>query len=315
MQAFAGSSTAGSGGILATYPAMRTGVVGPLDDAQIEAFRADGYVMISDAVSAEDLAALRSTVDRWTAEAVEQGAPWGETLDGRPRFDVQPGVDGAPATLRRVASPQEVCDVHLRVMRDSPLVDAAAQLIGPDVAVNNVKLNAKQPGAATQVKFHQDFAYEAHSNDDLVAVLLFVDDVTLDNGPLEVVPGTHRGTIHDHWQDGVFTGTITDEALAGIPAAVPCYGPAGAACLMHSRLVHGSAPNRTDRPRTLSIFSYRAEDSRILHPNHLPSIHEGEVVRGRATGRVRSIAYEMPIAEMPTTASFFDQQNRGVGVA
>ena len=81
---------------------------------------------------------------------------------------------------------------------------------------------------------------------------------------------------------------------------------------MHTRLVHGSGPNLTDEPRTLSIFSYRSEDSRILHPNHLPSVHEGELVRGVATGRIRCMAYEMPIAEVPETASFFDQQARGV---
>ena len=60
---------------------------------------------------------------------------------------------------------------------------------------------------------------------------------------------------------------------------------------MHTRLIHGSAPNLTDVPRTLAIFSYRSEDSRILHPNHIPSV-----------------PYEMALGEMPSTASFFDQQ-------
>ena len=232
-------------------------------------------------------------------------------MDGRGRFDVQPGHSAEYPALRRVASPQEVCDVHLRIMRDSLLVDAAAQLVGPDLVVNNVKTNCKQPGVGTTVRFHQDFAYEAHSNDDMLAALLFVDDVTLDNGPLEVVPGTHRGPIFDHWQDGVFTGTIADRDLAGLGEPVACFGPAGSACLMHTRLVHGSAANLAEHPRTLAIFSYRSEDSRILHPNHLPSIYEGEVVRGVATGRVRTSSYEMALGEKPTTASFFDQQAQG----
>lgn len=232
-------------------------------------------------------------------------------MDGRGRFDVQPGHSAEYPALRRVASPQEVCDVHLRIMRDSLLVDAAAQLVGPDLVVNNVKTNCKQPGVGTTVRFHQDFAYEAHSNDDMLAALLFVDDVTLNNGPLEVVPGTHRGPIFDHWQDGVFTGTIADRDLAGLGEPVACFGPAGSACLMHTRLVHGSAANLAEHPRTLAIFSYRSEDSRILHPNHLPSIYEGEVVRGVATGRVRASSYEMALGEKPTTASFFDQQAQG----
>ena len=284
---------------------------GPLTETQVTAFWRDGYVLMDGAVSTGQLAALRGAVAGWVEESRDHDGPWGTTMDGRGRFDVQPGHSAEYPALRRVASPQEVCDVHLRIMRDSLLVDAAAQLVGPDLVVNNVKTNCKQPGVGTTVRFHQDFAYEAHSNDDMLAALLFVDDVTLDNGPLEVVPGTHRGPIFDHWQDGVFTGTIADRDLAGLGKPVACFGPAGSACLMHTRLVHGSAANLAEHPRTLAIFSYRSEDSRILHPNHLPSIYEGEVVRGVATGRVRASSYEMALGEKPTTASFFDQQAQG----
>ena len=284
---------------------------GPLTDTQVTAFWRDGYVLMDGAVSTGQLAALRGAVAGWVEESRDHDGPWGTTMDGRGRFDVQPGHSAEYPALRRVASPQEVCDVHLRIMRDSLLVDAAAQLVGPDLVVNNVKTNCKQPGVGTTVRFHQDFAYEAHSNDDMLAALLFVDDVTLNNGPLEVVPGTHRGPIFDHWQDGVFTGTIADRDLAGLGEPVACFGPAGSACLMHTRLVHGSAANLAEHPRTLAIFSYRSEDSRILHPNHLPSIYEGEVVRGVATGRVRASSYEMALGEKPTTASFFDQQAQG----
>ena len=289
----------------------RSAPMDPLNSEQVEAFWREGYLVLDGAVSAYDLADLQAVIGGWVEESRNHVAPWGTTMDGRGRFDVQPGHSAEHPALRRVASPQEVCDVHLRIMRDSPLVDAAAQLVGPNLAVNNVKTNCKQPGVGTTVRFHQDFAYEAHSNDDMLAALLFVDDVTLDNGPLEVLPGTHRGPIFDHWQDGVFTGTIADRDLAGLGEPVACFGPAGSACLMHTRLVHGSAANLAEHPRTLAIFSYRSEDSRILHPNHLPSIHEGEVVRGVATGRVRASSYEMALGEKPTTASFFDQQAQG----
>ena len=287
---------------------MSTSASLPLSDEQVAAFWSDGYVMMDDAVSATDLVDLQASIASWVEESRNHAGPFGTTMDGRARFDVQPGHSAEQPALRRVASPQEVCDVHLRIMRDSPLVDAAAQLVGPNLVVNNVKTNCKQPGSNTVVKFHQDFAYEAHSNDDMLAVLLFVDDVTPDNGPLEVIPGTHRGPVFEHWQNGVFTGTVIDEDLAHLGKPAACYGTAGSACLMHTRLVHGSAPNLTEVPRTLAIFSYRSEDSRILHPNHIPSVNEGEVVRGAPTGRIRATPYEMSLGEVPSTASFFDQQ-------
>ena len=89
---------------------------------------------------------------------------------------------------------------------------------------------------------------------------------------------------------------------------VPVFGPAGSACLMHTRLLHGSAPNNSNRPRTLFISEYRAEDSKPLQENHLPSRFQGEVVRGERTNRVRCSSYEMEFPEVPTGASFFSQQ-------
>ena len=148
-----------------------------------------------------------------------------------------------------------------------------------------------------------------HTNDDLMTVLFFLDDVTEQNGPLEVIPGSHQGPLYEHWHDGVFTGTVSEEVIARVHAlATPCLGPAGSACLMHTRLLHGSASNLSDSPRTLFICEYCAEDSYPLQRNHIPSVHMGEIVRGHHTGRVRCSEYQMSFPEVPTGASFFEQQ-------
>ena len=194
-------------------------------------------------------------------------------------------------------------------MRSSIAVDAVCDLFGPNLRFNNAKINSKLPGVGTEVKYHQDFPFELHSNDDLMTVLYFLDDVTEDNGPLEVVPGSHKGPLHDHWHDGVFTGAVSNEVAQHAAAnAVTCTGKAGDACLMHTRLLHGSAPNQSNNPRTLFICAYNAEDSHPVADNHIPSIHSGEVVRGENTGRIRCSHYETQIAEKPGDASFFEQQ-------
>ena len=211
--------------------------------------------------------------------------------------------------LRRIASPVEISDIYLDVMRNNRALDALTEIFSPNIKFENAKINSKQPGAATQVKLHQDFLFEAHTNDDMMTVLFFIDNVTEENGPLEVVPGTHKGPLYEHWHDGVFTGTVSDDVTEKMrPHLVPCYGPAGSACLMHTRLLHGSAPNISDKPRTLFICEYTAEDCYPLHSNHIPSEYMYEVVRGHATGRVRCSEYEMAIPEMPSGASFFEQQ-------
>lgn len=285
-----------------------------LTPAEVEAYWADGFAFIENALTPSQLTSLVSDFAAWVEESRGYDQPYGETPDGRARFDLE--VDHGPdrPALRRVASPVDVSDAYRDVMRNNRALDAVAQLIGPNVEFNNSKINAKHPGSATEVKYHQDFMFQPHSNEDLVAVLFFLDDVTLENGPLNVVPGSHRGPMFDHWHHGVFTGTVSPEVeAANVEKAVPVHGPAGSACLMHTRLLHGSAQNRSERPRTLFISEYRSEDSKPLQVNHLPSRFDGEVVRGERTNRVRCSSYEMEYPEVPTGASFFSQQAKSSG--
>ena len=280
-----------------------------LTDRQVAEFWRDGVVTVPDAVNPTQLAALRADLDGGVEESRSHEEPWGKTLDGRPRFDVQPGHSAARPALRRVAAPSEVSNAHYEVMVDSAMVDMVAALIGPDVKVHHSKVNTKLPGSATEVEWHQDFPYTPHSNTDLVTALLMVDEVTEENGPLEVAPGSHDGPLHSLWHDGTFTGAIAPDVASVLRRdAVRCTGEAGSVCLMHTKLAHGSAPNRSDRPRTLFICVYAAGDALPCGPSPVPTVHQGLFVRGFDSGRVRSVPYEVDMPELPIGASFFSQQ-------
>ena len=280
-----------------------------LTDRQVAEFWRDGVVTVPDAVNPTQLAALRADLDGWVEESRSHEEPWGKTLDGRPRFDVQPGHSATRPALRRVAAPSEVSNAHYEVMVDSAMVDMVAALIGPDVKVHHSKVNTKLPGSATEVEWHQDFPYTPHSNTDLVTALLMVDEVTEENGPLEVAPGSHDGPLHSLWRDGMFTGAIAPDVASALRRdAVRCTGGAGSVCLMHTKLAHGSAPNRSDRPRTLFICVYAAGDALPCGPSPVPTVHQGLFVRGFDSGRVRSVPYEVDMPELPIGASFFSQQ-------
>ena len=278
---------------------------------QCEFFRENGYLMVEDAVDGALLSRLKQEFDAWVEESRAHDAAWGDTVDGRPRFDLEPGHSAGTPCLRRVNAPVEVSEAYLAATVESRMVDCVADLIGPNVKLHHTKINSKLPGANTAVKWHQDFSFTPHSNDDVVTALLMVDEVTEENGPLQVLAGSHRGPIHSLWHEGVFTGAVADEvAEAALPSAETCIGPAGSVCLMHTRLLHGSAANRSARPRTLHISVYSAEDAVALSPNPVPSRYEGRLVRGQSTGRVRSIDYALELPQLPTGASFFDQQAR-----
>jgi len=280
-----------------------------LSDDQVRRYRRDGYVVAENAVAPDLLQALRGTVGGWVAEAASRRAGWGETRDGRARFDVADEASGA--VLRRVNNPVEVSEPFREFAFDSSLADMVAELIGPNVKFHHSKINLKQPGSSVEVKFHQDFPYTPHSNPDLVTALVMLDDMDEENGCLMVVPGSHREGVHSLWHGGRFTGAVSDEVVhASRDRMVAITGRAGTVCLMNTMTLHGSAANRSQRPRTLFIPVYSAEDAAPLTPSPVPSEFEGRIVRGAATGRVRLEPMEFELPEIYTESSFFAVQTR-----
>lgn len=73
-----------------------------LTQEQIDAFWRDGVVTVEGAVTLDQLAGLKADFDVWVEESRDQTAPYGKTIDGRPRFDLQPGHTADKPALRRI---------------------------------------------------------------------------------------------------------------------------------------------------------------------------------------------------------------------
>ena len=278
----------------------------------VERFQKDGFVVLENALTDSQLSSLNGELSMWVEESKGNEKPYGKIMDGRPRFDLQVDTHSfeSPA-LRRITSPAEISKACLDVVKDNKALDLVSEIFGPNIKHWTNKINLKLPGSGTEVKFHQDFPFEPHSNEDLMTVLFFLDDVTLENGPLEVVAGSHQGPLYSLWHDGIFTGAVSEEIEAECKTkAISCVGKAGSACLMHSKLMHGSKSNNTKSPRSLFIVSYTAVDAVKLTQNPLPSELEGMIVRGKKTGTVRSSNYSIELPEYPKEVSFFDQQSK-----
>ena len=285
-----------------------------LTQKQEDQFWRDGVLTVEDAVTPELLSALQAQFIAWVEESRNYDAAFGETVDGRPRFDVELGHSSQAPALRRVNSPADVSDLFFEAMANSRMTDMVADLIGPNVKHHHNKINSKLPGAATKVKWHQDFSYTPHSNTDLVTALLMLDDVTPENGPPEVDLGSHSGPLYSLWHDDVFTGAVGDaEAERMQASAVQCLGSAGSVCLMHTCVAHASAPNLSAQPRTLFIVVYSAADAVPCCPNPVPGMHEGMIVRGEDPKTIRASQYQVRPPEFPKGASFFVQQARSTG--
>lgn len=146
------------------------------------------------------------------------------------------------------------------------------------------------------------------------ALAVLVEDVTPDQGPSRVVPGSHKGTIHEHYdRDGRWTGHIREEDLAQVPLdpAVDLVGPAGTVTAHHGGTIHGSGPNRSASSRPILVVGYSSSDARPYTAFSNPSSHYLDVVRGKPARYAHHDAVRLPLPPDWSggyTSIFADQQ-------
>lgn len=226
-----------------------------LSAKQIEAYWRDGFLIVENAVSENDVEELRRVTDEFV-----EGSRGVTEHDGV--YDLEPGHSASAPRVRRIKTPHTQHPIYDRIMRDPRLLSILQQVLGPAICFDTSKLNMKSPGGGAAVEWHQDWAFYPHTNSDLCAVGVMMDDCELENGPLLCVAGSHKGPIFDHHSDGHFCGAIDPEtAGVDLESAVPCVGKAGSISIHHAMTLHGSAINISDKPRRLLFYQYRAADA------------------------------------------------------
>ena len=243
---------------------------------QIETFNTDGYLSVDSVLSPEELDELR----RVTGEFVEQSR---NVTENDATFDLEPGHTAESPQLRRIIRPVSKHSVYEKFVHHEDILNIVESLLGPNLRYHNNKMNMKNPGHGSAVEWHQDWAFYPHTNDDLLEVGIALDDMTEENGALMVIPGSHKDKVWDHHQDGLFVGAVTDPTFQP-DDAVSVTVKAGGITLHHVRMVHGSKPNESDKPRRMFFIGFYATDAWPLIPTGY-SIEEMDkcIVRGEPT--------------------------------
>ena len=161
------------------------------------------------------------------------------------------------------------------------VLDRVGELLGPDVVLWRSNYWCKRPGGP-EVPWHQDHSYWPIHPLVNVTAWMALDDATVDNGCLEVVPGTHRAELP--------TEPLTGDPLSDrvLDAAVPASGAvqlevrAGEFVLMAAMLLHRSLPNRSQRTRLALASRFttphvRVDSSKLLGGRHRNLLVAGSV--------------------------------------
>jgi hypothetical protein len=241
------------------------------------------------------------------------------------RLDLEDSHSPNAPRIRRIKLPHTISQVMRDLMYSDHVLAPARDLIGPDLRLHTTKLNMKSAGYGAAVEWHQDFAFYPHTNDDVLAIAVIIDDMAMENGPLMVFPGSHKGPIHDHHADGVFVGAMGLTASGyDIDDAVALTGPAGSISIHHGRIVHGSALNTSARDRRLLFFEMMAADAFPIMGSmtSFPSLedYDARMLCGTSTitPRLKDIPVRIPLPQPEQRGSIYEiqkgLQNRGFSI-
>lgn len=280
-----------------------------LTPRQIEQYREDGYVVVPGLIRGAQLAELR----RLTDEIVEAARGVRENDD---LYDLEPSHSPQMPRVRRLKPVIFKRHEFFRnLTRDPAILAVLEPLIGPDIRLHGGKLNMKSAGYGSPVEWHQDWAFYPHTNDDVLATGIYLDDCDATNGPLLVIPGSHRGPTWDHHAEGRFCGAMTPSAVPiDFSKAVALTGPGGSMTVHHARLVHGSALNTSNRTRRLLLHEYSAADAWPIMGVPDFAEFESRMVCGSSTiePRIVPAPVRLPLPPALNQGSIYENQ-RAIG--
>jgi ectoine hydroxylase-related dioxygenase (phytanoyl-CoA dioxygenase family) len=262
-----------------------------LTEEQIASYRRDGYLAVPGVIDAERVQALRRVTEAFVERA--RGLARSDAV-----FDLDPRHTAAAPIVRRIKNPADHDPLYAWVSLESPILDIVTELLGPSIRFHHSKLNLKGGHVGAPVEVHQDAAFYPHSNDDVLAVGLLLDDATAENGAMSLLPGSHRGPIYTHYDaQGRFVGGMRAEEISRLErsGATLLALPAGSIHIHHYRLVHWSAPNTSPADRRLLINAYSAADAIPLAADPTGSPRYGRLVRGSYPSVARRTAGDMPM--------------------
>ncbi|MCP4317810.1 MAG: phytanoyl-CoA dioxygenase family protein [Hyphomicrobiales bacterium] len=276
---------------------------------QVSFYRGNGYLVLENRIPMEIIEAIRAEITRFADEA--------RGMDqSNDRIDLEDSHTPENLRLRRIKLPHTTSQVVHDLMVSDEILAPIRDLIGPDLRLHTSKLNMKSAGYGAAIEWHQDFAFYPHTNDDVLAVGVIIDDMVSENGPLMVFPGSHRGPVHDHHANGVFIGAMGLEACGfDIADAVEVTGPAGSISVHHARIVHGSALNTSDHDRRRLFYEMMAADAfpvmgSMTTFNNLQD-YDSRMLCGRTTitPRLSSVPVRIPQPQPERNRSIYEIQS------
>ena len=239
-------------------------------------YRRDGFALLANALTADQIAAINDEalqLCRGDLGQIEFRGPDARTVLQREQA-VQAVRDDDEAVLRQylcIHYPHKVSAACRDALTEPRIVEALTAVIGPNVKAMQSMLFIKSEGKPGQA-WHQDEFFIPTRDRSLTAVWIALDDATVENGCLWVLPGSHRrGVIYPEREQDDPRFDCSTEAYDfpySDADAIPVEIPAGTALIFNGYLLHRSLQNsgRHGYRRALADHYMSAESLLPWHP-------------------------------------------------
>lgn len=245
----------------------------------IEHFEREGYLAFHDALTPQEVDAARDAISELVQRLVQspnitRKGPFriaaGDDFGVQFEAGYEPENEGPDVNLAeielQVRKLMWFCDQHPHfayLSAEHPRLRGVLEsLLGENPIFFQDMALIKPPFIGSEKPWHQDNAYFSVAPlEAVVGIWIALDDATVKNGCMHVLPGAHRrGALkHFHGRDCEIVADRIEPAQA-----VPVPLPAGGALFFAGMLPHQTPPNTSPLRRRALQFHYRAASSRLV---------------------------------------------------
>lgn len=188
---------------------------------------------------------------------------------------------GDKPILRKIENTRRHSPWFRTLASNRTLVSVIQELLGEDLLLFRSTLMLKPAHHGSAHALHQDSAYWPMDPPSLITVSIALEDATPENGCIKVIPGSHQGDLQS-WghiaQDQ--EAPLTERKNFDFSKQIDVPLTAGSAVLFHSKLVHGSGANTTEKSRNTALYAYFSPDVQYKPGSNGPRRRTFTVITG-----------------------------------
>ena len=234
------------------------------DLAAVAAFYQEyGYYIGRGLVDPATLAGLDRDFDRIVSQIQSGGA----NANARWDQDTTNAIDkDRTSVVIHTHQVQKYSAAWARWLFDDRYLNVVESMIGPDIVLHHTKLFLKPAGRGAAFPPHQDYGYFRTTVHSMLAAAVYLSDSNESNGCLRVWPGSHKlGPVDPQESMGA---SATFAARFPFEESVPVEVKPGDVAFFSYLTVHGSLPNRSDRPRKSVLVQLRSGNDPMADSGH-----------------------------------------------